>query len=225
MIKAILIDIDNTLLDFFKSARKTIKILFEQKGIEYSEKVSDTFIEINEGLWKKIEKQQLTKTEMHKLRWKLILEKLNIDYDSDIMEQDFRTLLSEVAEPVDNAYKLLDYLKSKYRLYAASNSSFEHQKKRLTQSDMLKYFDKIYVSETVGALKPAKEFFDFCLADIKDVTTDEVVMIGDSLTADILGGVEYGIKTIWFNPDGLDIPSYPIPDHTVKSLLDIKNIL
>ena len=225
MIKAILIDIDNTLLDFGKSANKAIKRLFEQKGLEYSQHVFDTFFEINEGLWKQIEKKELTKPEMYKLRWKLILEALNINYDSDRMETEFRSSLSGIAEPVDNAYELLDYLKPKYRLYAASNSSFEHQIKRLTKSDMLKYFDDIFVSEKVGALKPAKEFFDVCFKEMGSPSLDEVIMIGDSLTADILGGAEYGIQTIWFNPDGLKAPDSPKPNHIVNNLLEIKNIL
>lgn len=225
MIKAVLIDIDNTMLDFCKSADKAIKILFKEKGLNYTDVVFPTFYEINEELWRRIERKELTKPELYKLRWKLIFEALQIEYDSDVMEQDFRKILSGIAEPVDNVYEMLDYLKGKYKLYAASNSSYEHQIKRLTASDMLKYFDEIFVSEKVGALKPAKEFFDVCLNTIGDVSADEVVMIGDSLTADILGGNEYGIKTIWFNPNKLDIPENPKPDYTVNSLLEVKNIL
>ena len=225
MIKAVLIDIDNTLLDFCKSADKTIKMLFAEKGMTYNDNVFPTFYEINEGLWKKIERKELTKPELYTLRWKLVLEALHIDYDSDVMEQDFRSMLSGVAEPVDNVYEMLDYLKGKYKLYAASNSSYEHQIKRLTSSDMLKYFEDIFVSEKVGALKPAKEFFDVCLNEIGNVSLDEVIMIGDSLTADILGGNEYGIKTIWFNPENLEIPENPKPDYTINSLLDVKTIL
>ena len=225
MIKAILIDIDNTLLDFFKSSEKAIKILFEQKGVVYSEKVYTTFTEINEALWLQIEKKEITKPEMYKLRWKLILEKLNIDYDSDIMETDFRAILSGIAEPVKNAYEILEYLSKDYKLYAASNSSFEHQRKRLTQSDMLKFFNDLFVSEKVGALKPAKEFFDVCFSHLGNVTKDEVVMIGDSLSADILGGFNYGIKTIWFNPNSLENTSKATPDYIVNDLLEIKNVL
>ena len=102
---------------------------------------------------------------------------------------------------------------------------FQHQIKRLTKSDMLKYFDDIFVSEKVGALKPAKEFFDVCFKEMGSPSLDEVIMIGDSLTADILGGAEYGIKTIWFNPDGLKAPDSPKPNHIVNNLLEIKNIL
>ena len=225
MIKAVLIDIDDTLLDFTKSAVKAIERCFEKYGLEYSEHVGKTFIEINEGLWKQIERKELTKQEMYGRRWTTIFKALNIDRDGIEMEQFFRSTLSGIAEPVDNAYVLLDYLYGKYPLYAATNSSYQHQYNRLTSSDMLKYFEKLFVSENMGALKPAKEFFDKCLEEIGDILPSEIVMIGDSLTADISGGVAYGLKTIWFNPNNAKAPDDLTPDHTVNSLLEIKDIL
>ena len=225
MIKAVLIDIDDTLLDFIKSAKCAIKTIFPLCGLEYTDNVGKTFQEINEELWRRIERREITKQEMYSLRWKTILEALNIQYDGMEMEKLFRSTLSGIAEPVDNAYELLDYLHERYPLYAATNSSYEHQYKRLTQSDMLKYFKKIFVSEKMGALKPAKEFFDGCLKEMGDITPNEIVIIGDSLTADILGGKEYGLKTIWFNPNNLPEPKSLSPDHTVNSLLEIKQIL
>ena len=225
MIKAVFIDIDNTLLDFCKSAEKAIKICFKNEGLPYTDNVFQVFYEINEGLWKQIELKEITKQEMYGLRWTTIFRALGIDDDGIAFEQSFRSTLSGIAEPVDNAVELLEYLHTKYPLYAASNSSFEHQRKRMTRADMLKYFEKMFVSENVGALKPAKEFFDYCFKEIGEIAPDEAIIIGDSLTSDILGGYNYGIKTIWFNPDKLDIPSTPHPDHTVNSLLEIKNIL
>ena len=225
MIKAVLIDIDDTLLDFIKSAKCAIKTIFSSLGFEYNEQVGQTFQEINEELWRKIERRELTKQEMYSLRWTTILKALNINYDGLEMEKLFRSTLSGLAEPVDNAYDILEYLYQKYPLYAATNSSYEHQHKRLTKSDMLKYFQKVFVSEKMGALKPAKEFFDGCLKEMGDISTDEIVIIGDSLTADIFGGKDYGLKTIWFNPNNLPKPSSHIPDYTVNSLLEIKQIL
>jgi len=225
MIKAILIDIDNTLLDFGKSAKKAIEIMFQNEGLVFNEHVFDTFNTINDGLWIKIEKKEITKPQLYDMRWKMIFNELGIDRDSQKAETSFRSILSGIAEPVDNAYSLLDYLHKKYKLYAATNSSFDHQIKRLTSSNMIDYFEELFVSERVGAPKPAKEFFDYCLSSIENITPNEAVLIGDSLTADIQGGFEYGLRTVWFNPNGQKIPEYPKPDHTVTSLLEIKNIL
>ena len=225
MIKAVLIDIDNTLLDFLKSAKEAIKVIFESFGLEYTDNVFLTFDRINEGLWKQIEKKEITKQDMYKLRWKLILEELSVDFDPDTMETAFRSTLSGIALPVDNAFELLDYLHGKYPLYAATNSSYEHQHKRLTKAGMLKYFDGLFVSERMGALKPAKEFFDVAFEEMGNIPPEDAILIGDSLTADILGGVNYGIKTVWYNPTNLPTPDHPRPDFTVSDLREIKDIL
>ncbi len=225
MIKAVLIDIDDTLLDFRKSANTAIRICFEKYGLLFTPHVIDTFHTINDELWRKIERKEITKQEMYGLRWVTIFKELGIERDGFEMEALFRSTLSGIAEPVDNAYELLEYLYKKYPLFAASNSSFEHQRKRMTQSDMLKYFQKMFVSETVGALKPAKEFFDFCFNEMGNPNPSEVVIIGDSLTSDISGGVSYGLKTIWFNPVNKELPPNLSPSYTVNDLKEIKEIL
>ena len=225
MIKAVLIDIDDTLLDFRKSAEKAIYLCFKKYGLEFNQNVIQTFHTINDELWLRIERKEITKQDMYGLRWVSIFKELGITLDGFEMENLFRSTLSGIAEPVDNAYDLLVYLYEKYPLYAASNSSFEHQRKRMTQSDMLKYFQKMFVSENVGALKPAKEFFDFCFAEMGNPNPNEVVIIGDSLTSDIIGGVNYGLETIWFNPNNKDLPPNLSPTYTVNDLREIKNIL
>lgn len=225
MIKAVLIDIDNTLLDFHKSANKAIHCCFSKCTLPFTDNVISTFHEVNDALWLQIEKKEITKQEMYGVRWTNIFKALGITYDGVEFEQLFRSTLSTIAEPVDNAREMLEYLYKKYPLYAASNSSYEHQHKRMTQADMLKYIQKMFVSERVGTLKPAKEFFEYCLSDIGITEPAEAVIIGDSLSADIDGGKRMGLKTIWFNPNNLAAPDNIIPDFTVDSLLKIKNIL
>ena len=224
MIKAILIDIDDTLLDFGKSADKAIEICFAKHALPFSEHTTETFHRINDGLWKQIERKELTKTEMYGLRWPSVINELGLTLEGVDLETEFRSTLSGIAIPVDGAYGLLDYLSAKYPLYAASNSSYAHQFKRMTESRMLKYFKKMFVSENVGALKPAKEFFEYCLKEIGDVAPNEVAIIGDSLTSDIKGGRDYGLTTIWFSPDN-NPPGDIVPDYTVHKLEEIKNIL
>ena len=225
MIKAVLIDIDDTLLDFRKSAEKAIRLCFEKYALDFTPHVTETFHTINDELWRKIERKEITKQDLYELRWVSVFNALGVDRDGAEMESLFRSTLSGIAEPVDNAYELLEYLYKKYPLYAASNSSYEHQRKRMTQSDMLKYFEKMFVSENVGALKPAKEFFDFCFNEIGNPSPSEVVIIGDSLTSDIIGGVNYGLKTVWFNPFNKELPQNLSPTYTVNDLREIKKIL
>ena len=238
MIKAVLIDIDDTLLDFRKSAEKAIYLCFKKYGLEFNQNVIQTFHTINDELWLRIERKEITKQDMYGLRWVSIFKELGITLDGFEMENLFRSTLSGIAEPVDNAYDLLVYLYEKYPLYAASNSSFEHQRKRMTQSDMLKYFQKMFVSENVGALKPAKEFFDKALGDTEKwlcengglnegeiLNLDEVIIIGDSLTSDMKGGNNARIKTCWYNPKGYVNDKGVKIDYEIKDLHEVYGIV
>jgi len=225
MIKAVLIDIDDTIIDFKKSVITSLNYSFETCKLEYSDKYLDIFLEINDDLWKKVEKQEITREDVYATRWNTIFNLVGIDYDGIAFENIFRGKLGETAEPVENAYGLLEYLKSKYPLYAASNSTLPHQLKRLAKADMLGYFTKVLTSDIAGANKPSKLFFDYCFKEIGDILPEDTVMIGDSLTSDIEGGITAGMKTIWFNPNRKTQPSGMHIDHTVTSLLEIKNIL
>ena len=225
MITNVLIDVDNTLLDFNKCAEEAMKIGFSKWNIEYSDKVFPVFLEVNDSLWSKIETGEIDKPELYRLRWKTIFERLDIDADGPLFEQDFRNIFSESKEPVDGAYDILDYLSEKYTVSVASNASYWQQIKRLTNSDMLKYFSNIFNSEQIGYPKPEKKFFDACFEKFGNIPKDEVIIIGDSLSADINGGAAYGIKTLWFNYDKIPVPKDSKADFIVKSLDEIKNIL
>lgn len=225
MITNVLMDVDNTLLDFNKCAKEAIKIGFLKWNIEYSDKVFPVFLEVNDQLWRKIETGEIDKKTLYQLRWKTIFERLGIKADGPAFEQDFRNIFSDSKEAVDGAYEILDYLSERYILSVASNASYQQQLKRLTNSDMLKYFSNIFNSEQIGYPKPEKKFFDACFEKLGNIQKDEVIIIGDSLSADINGGADYGIKTIWFNYDKAAVPDNVKADFIVNSLDEIKNIL
>lgn len=225
MITNILMDVDNTLLDFNKCAEEAIKIGFSKWNIEYNELVFPVFIEVNDSLWRKIETGEMDKKTLYRLRWKTIFERLGIHADGPAFEQDFRTIFSDSKEPVDGAYEILDYLSGKYTVSVASNASYQQQLKRLMNADMLKYFTHIFNSEQIGYPKPEPKFFDACFEKLGNIPKEEVIIIGDSLSADINGGAAYGIKTLWFNYGKADIPNNVKTDFIVNSLDEIKNIL
>ena len=127
--------------------------------------------------------------------------------------------------PVDGADEICRYLKGKYILCAASNAFHDQQLNRLSMSGLLPYFDHVFVSESLGYRKPEKAFFDACRAFLPDVAADECVMIGDSLTADIAGGKNAGMKTIWYNHAHRPVPEHCAADQIVDSLSQIKDIL
>lgn len=225
MTKAILIDIDNTLLDFHLSVADTLERVFERFEINFSTEYVPVFLEINDGLWRKIEKGELTREGLFKIRFDTVFKALKINRDGAPVETAFRQELFHSAIPVQGAKELLEYLSSKYEVYAASNAIYNQQVHRLKKAGLFKYIKDIFVSEKIGFQKPTREFFDFCFNSIGNVTKEQVVMIGDSLTADIKGGNEYGITTVWYNHGSAQDNSDIIPDYKVDKLIDIKNIL
>ncbi len=224
MKKAIFLDIDNTLLDFDKCAHLSMKNAFEDFGIPFSDGMFNMFERVNLSIWKRLEEGIITKEQLFKIRWSTVLAALNVDFDGIEMENQFKKYINSVAITIDYARELLEYLSKKYKLYATSNSTYEQQVSRLKNADFEKYFDGYFISEKVGFEKPTKEFFDKCFESIP-FSKDEVILIGDSPTADIKGGEQYGIETIWFDHRGEKLPNGVSASYTVNHLKEIENIL
>ena len=225
MIKAVLLDVDNTLLDFNKSAGETIKSAFSELGLEYSGGIFDVFLRTNDMLWRKIENKEITREELHRIRWNIIFGELGVNADGAEMERLFLSRLENYAIPVDGALDTVKYLAGKYRLYTASNAPYAQQVKRLTLSGIMPFIERILNFEDQGINKPQKRFFEECLKAMSPATKEEVAMIGDSLSADMQGGKSVGITTVWFNRGGSANPPIGLCDYTVKSLAEIKTIL
>ncbi len=225
-IKAVFLDVDNTILDFNICAKESMKATFLDFGLRFEEKMFPSFLEVNGHLWEEIEQNRLTREELYKIRWKLIFEKLQME-GPDPAEFDtvFRKYIGEVAVPIDGAYELLAYLSGKYVLCIASNASYARQVKRLTKANMMQYIKHLFTSEKIGHPKPEKAFFDACLTELGDVTPEECIVIGDSLTADIAGGIISGMQTIWYNHNHEETRAMIKPDFTVNALGEIQNIL
>lgn len=225
MLKAVFIDIDDTLLDFSKCAEYSMRKSFEDFGLKYNKFMFPVFEEINKGFWHRLEKGEITKSELYGKRWVTVLGKFGISHiDGNEFEKHFQGHIRESAEKVDGAEDLLKYLSKKYKIYAVSNGPHEQQIYRLQNSNLLQYFTDVFTSEKLGIQKPDKAFFDACFEELSEIKKCETVIVGDSLNADILGGINYGIKTIWFNK-GSKTSSEIHPDFTVNSLNEIKGIL
>lgn len=225
MIKAILLDVDNTLIDFNKSAEWSIRKCFEEYGLEFTDDVLPVFHRINDELWHRIEQGTITKPQLHKIRWQTIFDALGIKENGEEFEKKFVEYVPQAGIPVEGAKDLLEYLASKYIICFASNSSKSQQNIKLKKAHMMKYAEHLFISDDIGFAKPAKEFFEACMEKLKGISKEEVILIGDSLTADIAGGINFGIKTIWFNFKQEEVPENLRADYIVNNLSEIKNIL
>lgn len=225
MITTVFIDVDNTLLDFNKSTEYAVSLLCREYNIKYSSDITDTFFKINSMLWQKLEQEKLDKEELHRIRWKLIFEELGIETDYASFEKDYRDKIANFPIPVDGSIEILQYLSEKYSVFAASNASLNQQKRRLEKAGMYQYIKDIYTSEQAGASKPSQEFFDYCLSKCGENDKSKIIIIGDSLRADISGGINAGIKTCWFNYDKREPSGNIRPTYTAEELQDIKKYL
>ena len=229
MIKVILFDIDNTLLSFDEYVKESMKNGFEAFKIgAYKDEMFSVFNQINTILWRSIEKEEITLEELQKIRWNMIFERLGISADGIAFEKYFRDCLFESAIPIEGAMDLLPYLHGGYTLCAASNGPYAQQVNRLRISGMLPYFSHLFISEEIGFPKPAEAFFSTCikrLSENMEIQPCEMLIIGDSLTSDMSGAIQFGIKTCFYNPDKKEIPCNMKLDYHVSSLKEIKNFL
>ncbi len=224
MIKAVLIDIDNTLLDFNESAKMAAKLAFEKYELPYNESVHPAFLKINNQFWDKIQTGEITREYLHAERWNTILNVLGIEFDGRKIEKDFLDNLNFCATPIEGALDILEYLSKKYLVCTASNAPHEQQLKRMKCSGIDKFVQKTFISEALGATKPDIAFFEACLKGIAPITKDQTIMIGDSISADIEGAKRCGLKTVWFNFNKTDY-NQGVADYVIHNLSEIKNIL
>lgn len=227
MIKAVFIDVDNTLLDFGESSKIAITKTAKQFGIELDDSFFGVFKVINDYLWRQIEDKKITKDELWNMRFNMVFSECGIDFSNGaLFDTKYRENLFNTAVPVDNAIDVLRYLKSKYKICVTSNSiRHDQQVNRLEIAGMMQYIDKVFTMENIGYAKPDTRFFDACLISLGNIEKDEILLIGDSLSADIMGGINFGIKTCWFNFENEPEPKDIHPDFIITSLTEIKEIL
>ena len=231
MIRAVLLDIDNTLLDFDVYVEESLKKGFEKFGLGvFDEERLATFHRENHKVWRELEQGLLTYEDILKIRFNRIFAAMGVEFDGCVFEKYFKDSLFDHAVPIEGAMELLKHLQGRYIVCAASNGPYEQQVNRLKVAGMLGYFDHIFVSEAVGASKPAAAFFDHCMRIVNDGREDpvqnaEVMMIGDSLTSDMAGAVGSGIHTCYFDKKKSRKAHELILEHEVTELKEILRIL
>lgn len=221
MIKAILIDIDDTILDFKKSSKNAFINTIKDFNLTYKDEYFSYFEQINSDLWRDQKLGKISIKNLFKKRSAMMIEYLGLCEDNNFFTETFSENLSHQAILVDGIEDLLSYLNNKYKLYAASNSVYKRQVSRLKKANLYNFFDGIFVSDTLGYEKPDGKFFEKIIDQI-DFNKNEVIMIGDSLKSDIVGAKNAQIKSILFSEKDTENKIY---NYKVKNLSEIKNIL
>ena len=214
----LLLDADDTLFDFQLAQERSLNEVFQKVGIPLEHK--KTYKEISHGLWAKLEKKEITLDELKASRFQLLLEKINHKTDFDV-EMLYENTLSTHDELLDGAITFLETVSKKYHLVLISNGMPNIQHPRLQSSGIEKYFESIFISDEMGAQKPSTEFFDIVFNQI-NAKKEQCLVIGDSLTSDILGGSNYGLDTCWIN---FDKKTHTLPTYCCDSFKKILEIL
>lgn len=225
MIKSIILDVDDTLFDFHKSERLALSETLLDLGITPSEETVALYSRINREQWNALERAEVTREELLYRRFDLLFAALGVNASSSAAQSRYERHLGEQVHFIDGAIELLSELYGKYKLYVASNGTAVVQDPRIEKSGIARYFDGIFISERVGYNKPDARFFDAVLGAMGKMKKEEIIIFGDGLTSDILGGKNAGIKSCWFNPSGKKNETDILPDYEVKSLLDFPKIL
>ena len=223
MIKAVLIDIDDTIFDFEKCSKNAFKKTLKKLDLSYKEKDFSYFNRVNDILWTKQKLGEINIEEVFTHRSIMMSKYFELDIEKEIFNDLFVEFLYDEIEMVDEVEDLLSYLSNKYQIYAASNGVYDMQVNRIKKSNLSKYFKDIFVSDKISYEKPDKRFFKKIM-DITKYSNDDLIMIGDSIKSDIIGAKNSKIKSIYFNKDGKKISDENFT-YQVKNLSEIKKIL
>lgn len=225
MIKTLLWDVDGTLLDFLAAEKYGIRKCLAEIGVTLTDDMLAVYSRINRSWWEKHEKGLCTREEIFEGRLKEFFGEYGITYtDYGHFNHQYQIALGEEVFPMDDSLTLLKELGKTCKQYMVTNGSRLAQELKLAKSGIDKLCDGVFISEVVGVQKPSKDFFDK-VQEATGYVKEETLIIGDSLSSDIKGGNNAGIKTCWYNPKGTPASGDVLVDHEIKNLWELTNIL
>ncbi|WP_455716325.1 YjjG family noncanonical pyrimidine nucleotidase [Anaerosporobacter sp.] len=222
----IIFDADETLFDFKKSEREAFKNSILEFGIPYDESYHlKIYQDINKVIWKEFEDGLITQEELKVERFKRLSSKLNIEFDESNFAKSYMKHLGDASFLFDDSIDLVETLHSDYTLSIVTNGLTSVQEKRIKKSVISKYFKDIIISEEIGVAKPNPKIFEHALNNIGHSDKSKVLMVGDSLTSDIQGGINFGIDTCLYNPNKLVNGTGIKPTYEISNLKALNDLL
>ena len=223
----LLFDADRTLFDFDSAERDAFGIVMASHGIKLDESEFLRYVDINSELWEMLGRGEITKEYLQDNRFGIFFEKIGktVSVPSAQLNHEYVDALADCSNLFEGALELCCGLAEHFDLYIVTNGVSHTQKKRFYASPIREYFKDIFVSEDAGAAKPMREYFDYVFDNIGEDRREGSVIIGDSLAHDILGGINAGINTVWYNPQNKANSTDIKPDATVYSYSDLRSLM
>lgn len=221
----VLLDVDDTLLDFHRAEAAALTKTLLRLGVEPKPETLRRYSQINASQWELLEDGVITRETVLTRRFELLFEELGLEISGALARDLYEANLAKGHYFIPGAPELLKALYGRYRLYIVSNGTAAVQAGRIGSAGIAGYFEEIFISEELGFDKPSREFFDRCFARIKDLDRERTVIVGDSLTSDIRGGINAGIKTCWFAPQEKPLRPGIVPDYRITALSELPGLL
>ena len=225
MYEFLFLDLDDTILDFHKAERIAISKTIREFGVDPTEEVLARYHVINKWHWEQLELGKMTRPEVLENRFGMLFDELGVAADKTACARAYEHNLSIGHYFLPGAEEAVDALSKKYRLFLASNGTASVQKGRMTSANLYRFFEKVFVSQELGHNKPSKAYFDSAFARIPGFDPKKAIIVGDSLTSDIRGGIQAGIATCWVNPGHATHPADICPDYEIEYLHQLEALL
>ena len=216
----VLFDADNTLFDFSRAERAALDDALTAFGVTPDEDKARHYSAVNDMMWKKLERGEISKSALRVARFEVFCRDYGLDVDVPALAVAYTDHLAEKAFLLPGALETCRILSAFFNLYLITNGLKTVQEKRFAASPLTPYFRGAFISEVMGAEKPDLAYFAAVARAIKRFDPDETLVVGDSLTSDMAGGIAAGLDTCWFNPRHLDGKGVPVT-YTVDRLEDV----
>lgn len=223
--KLILLDADNTLFDFDQAEEYALENTYKSLKYPFSEALFKSYHDINKQLWLDHEKGLIELSVLRIERFKRLLQDQNHQGDPEAMSEAFVTHLAEAAFEIEGAREVCEALSKEAQLVILTNGITKVQRSRLSKSSLKPYISKIITSQETGYNKPDPAIFEYALNEMGHKTCQDVLMVGDSLSSDIMGGINAGIDTCWYNPKNSQVLDKVKPTYEIKTLQELLDVV
>ncbi len=221
----LLFDADGTLFDYARAETTSLRNTFRLLSLPFEEKHLDVYQRINHDLWQAFERNEVTQDALRVRRFEMLLESLQLSGSPDQMSTIYVEQLGLCTHLIEGAYELLQTLHTKSRLAIVTNGLESVQRSRFARSTIRHFISELIISEEIGAAKPQAAFFDITFSRLGHPPREDVLIIGDSLSSDIKGGLDYGIDTCWFNPMRAPRPDDLPITYEIRHLRELLDVL
>jgi len=218
------LDADGTLFDYACAERRALQTTFEEFGQTFAPESLAVYRRINKEMWDAVERGTVAEGDLPVRRFALLAEALGLSWDAPAFGAAYLRHLGECADLMPEAEETLAALYGRVGMVVVSNGLRDVQRGRLARSTIQKYLHAVVISQEEGSAKPDGRIFQIALERADQPPLERVLMVGDSLTADIAGGRGVGLDTCWYNPAELPRNSQIEPVYEIRRLSELVSL-